>query len=176
MFTYYGAGLAAPWLLHDTHPVPSSVPFTPQEAHRFRRQFRLGLETYWTDTTLSASDQRSTLWSAIYSAITGRMGLSDPSWLIRRLPLELIGWPVHNSQRQDLFTRKDWLAQEQTALSLWAIAPDESPLSRPEDDHSLYRMDDGNGLSEQSGTIFLHAYWLARFHGVLEQPAHIQLA
>jgi len=113
------------------------------------------------------------MWSVIYSMVTGREGLADPTWTLRRYPMELIWWPARNSHRLDINLRKDWLSQEQQLLSVSPIAPDESPDDHPDDD-STFELDGGTGTAEQSPTSFLMAYWLGRAQGVIAPPSSVQ--
>ena len=53
----------------------------------------------------SASAERDGLWSEIYHTITGKPGIADPLWVVRRGPNELIDWNTQNSQRKCARTR-----------------------------------------------------------------------
>ena len=95
----------------------------------------------------------------IHTAVTGRAGLEDPVWMVRRGPHELLDWGVRNSQRLDVELRKDWLDCCNASLAVtpcachlarvthgrWAqgsvlgrLPPDESPDNNYADDVSSH--------------------------------------
>lgn len=140
-YTYLSMKEHAPWdAPRHRHRPPlaarggvdgDEAPLCTKELDKLKAQFQLGFETYWSDFTLSASSQHDTLWSVIYSAVTGRQGLDDPFWMLRRWPMELIWWPARNSQRLDVTLRKDFQRCCNQNVSVWPIPPDEVRQHRP---------------------------------------------
>eukprot|EP00040_Diaphanoeca_grandis_P025094 m.138576 g.138576 ORF g.138576 m.138576 type:complete len:931 (+) comp30003_c0_seq3:3-2795(+) len=167
-FTYYSLSRAAPWNTSNNSPVPLPPSITPDMLVLLKEQFYLGFEAYWASRTDNAYDEHNGLWSVIYTAITGKKGFADPMWFLRRGPRELTNWPARNSQRLDIEIRKDWLMCCNTSLSTKPLPPDESPDARWEDD-SPYPLDGGDGYFETAPTLYLHAYWMARYHKVVER-------
>ncbi len=103
-YTYYSFHAAAPW-----GKEASKFPFPPaltQEALlALKKQFLIGFEAFWAARSYSASAERDGLWSEIYHTITGKPGIADPLWVVRRGPNELIDWNTQNSQRKCARTR-----------------------------------------------------------------------
>lgn len=91
--------------------------------------------------------------------VTGKPGLADSGWWLRRAPTELINWPATNSKRLDVDVRKDWLACCNQSLATSPLPPDESP-----DHDSGYTLDGGSPFTEGTPTRYLHAYWMSRFN------------
>ena len=59
--------------------------------------------------TVTGKNNRIPISDATYRLITDKKdGLKDPEWQLRRYPLDLIAWPVKNSQRIDVTLDPDW--------------------------------------------------------------------
>jgi hypothetical protein len=95
-YTYYSFHAAAPW---DSN-VPFPAALTKDVLMKLKAQFYAGFEAFWRARSYSAGAQQEGLWSEIYSAVTGAEGISDPLWVVKRGPNELINWGVRNSQRE----------------------------------------------------------------------------
>ncbi len=98
-YTYYSFHAAAPWNdKASKFPLPPAL--TQEALLTLRRQFLTGLEAFWAARSYSANAEREGLWSEIYHTITGKPGIADPLWVVRRGPNELIDWNTQNSQRK----------------------------------------------------------------------------
>ena len=117
-----------------------------------------GMKTQWGVTDLSP---------------TGRW-LDDSVDTLKRYPMELIMWPVHNSHRIDLIPLPDHVREPGEAgghgyrVDGYVIPIDErNALSFSED---TWRLDeDGNGTRMKDGAPFLLAYYLGLYHGFITE-------
>ena len=168
-YTYYSFFQAAPWSAVASSPsLPAAL--TAARLHKLKAQFFAGFEAFWTARSYSASAENDGLWSVIYTALTGKNGIADPFWVVRRGPHELMNWNAQNSQRLDVTLRKDWLDCCNTSLAVVPLPPDESPDMHYEDD-SPYPLDGGDAMYEAAPVVYLHTYWMGRFHNVTGGPA-----
>ena len=82
---------------------------------------------------------------------------------IQQYPLDLINWRMENSHRWDL-PKDPLLSRFKKAQSTQAIPTPESGISRWNTNPKEFDTGDG-GATEDSGTYFLFAYWMGRYHG-----------
>lgn len=112
----------------------------------------------------------------IFTAMTGvkNFDLNEAVWYLQNYPMDLISWPVKNSDRKDIeFIPKNFRRQTINKV----LPPDELPVNR----HNANRFDldggDANGSSEYSaGDIWLLPYWMGRYLKVisaLENSTHL---
>eukprot|EP01049_Picozoa_sp_SAG25_P008797 SAG25_NODE_821_length_5214_cov_2.405670_3_plen_480_part_00 len=164
-YTFYSFAAAAPWANSSSRPVAG---VSEASLQRLRTQSHTGLESYYTARSFSAASERNSLFKVIYTAITGKPGLSfQPFWMLQRYPWELIDWKVQNSHRLDVNIRKDWVACCDVNLSEVALAPDEGTGALTIGGNSPFRLDGGDGMNE-AWPDWLCAYWMARHHGQLK--------
>lgn len=82
---------------------------------------------------------------------------------IRNYPIDLINWSMQNSHRWDL-PKDPLLSRFKRLQSTQPIPTPESGISRWNTNPKEF--DAGNGgKTEESGTYFLFAYWMGRYHG-----------
>jgi hypothetical protein len=104
--------------------------------------------------------ERCPLWSFVYAS-TGApdYDLEGALWTLRNYPLDLIGWTVQNSHRQDL-TRLSANFRNQQSAEL--LSPSERRVMRWNGNPFVLDGGDG-GHSELAGDEFLLPYWMARY-------------
>lgn len=125
---------------------------------------------------------RSDLWTAIYLACLQSVpaGVLSPPldpgvaatlagdivWNLQTWPLELIDWPVQNSQRLDVRIdpqpNRDFVVGTE---SLNLLPANERVQDRWNADP--FDLDGGSGYSETDGGVWLLPYWLARAHNLI---------
>jgi hypothetical protein len=130
-----------------------------------KEQYGSAIRDHW-EAKRSAKDG---LWNLMYGAITGttKDDLPETLWELQRMPLDLIDWPVHNSQRKDLiFLPPNNL--EQTTRDV--LPPDERPQNKH--NRNLFDLDEkGNPWGELGGgDVFLLPYWLGRYFNAINAP------
>jgi hypothetical protein len=127
-----------------------------------KEQYGKAIRDHW-EAKRSAKDG---LWNLMYGAITGTAKDDLPStiWELQRMPLDLINWPVHNSQRKDLV----FLPANAIAQTTQDVLP---PGERPQQKHNrnLFELDEkGNPWGELGGgDVYLLPYWLGRYFGAI---------
>jgi len=133
---------------------------------KVRRVYLDGLRYTWEQIRPTSNP----LWNYI-SAASGAGRLSgqlkqDSQRHLRRIPLDMIEWTVHNSHRIDVpFQKaKDRFARPQLTV---VLAPDELPVQKW--NSNPYRPDGGaDGAGEDDGAYFLLPYWMGRYYGWVE--------
>ena len=121
--------------------------------------------------------ERSALWGAIYlaeaaggvagaSLLEAERALDDVLWSLRTWPLEMIDWPVTNSERLDITYRSAPDRFGHTGRSVRVLPANERRQYRWNADPFDVR-DGGDGMSETDSGAWLLAYWLARYHGLV---------
>jgi hypothetical protein len=133
---------------------------------KLRRLYLGGLRYTWEQIRPTANP----LWNYI-SAASGAGRLSsrlreDSRRHLRRIPMDMVEWSVHNSHRIDvgLQKAKDRFARPQLTE---VLAPDELPVQKW--NSNPYRPDGGaNGAGEDDGAYFLLPYWMGRYYGFVE--------
>jgi hypothetical protein len=106
------------------------------------------------------------LWNFIYGACAGEPCDVDAAVdALRAMPLDLVTWKTTNSHRTDLDVDPDpdRFGHPQLRRPLpWT----ERPLHKWND--NSFRIDGGDGLTEEDQTMWLLPYWLARYHRLIE--------
>jgi hypothetical protein len=128
-------------------------------------EYGKAIRDHW-DIKRSAKDG---LWNLMYGVITGTKqdDLPETIWELQRMPLDLVTWPVHNSQRKDLiFLPPNSLEQYTRDV----LPPDERPQNKH--NRNLFDLDEnGNPSSELGGgDVFLLPYWLGRYFNSINAP------
>lgn len=112
-------------------------------------------------------NDRMPVWNVFASALLNRdCDLSIALEEIQQYPLDLINWTMENSHRWDL-PRDPMLSRSRMSQSLRPIPTPESNISRWNTNPKHYNAGNG-GKTEDSGSYFLFAYWMGRFHGFWE--------
>jgi hypothetical protein len=130
-----------------------------------KQQYGKAIQDHW-EIKRSAKDG---LWNLMYGIITGtaKDDLPETIWELQRMPLDLINWPVHNSQRKDLvFLPANNLLQTTRDV----LPPDERPQNKH--NRNLFDLDEkGNAWGELGGgDVYLLPYWLGRYFGAISAP------
>ncbi len=128
-------------------------------------QYGKAIQDHW-EIKRSAKDG---LWNLMYGIITGtaKDDLPETIWELQRMPLDLINWPVHNSQRKDIeFLPANGLEQ----MTRTVLPPDERPQNKH--NRNLFELDEkGNAWGELGGgDVYLLPYWLGRYFGAISAP------
>jgi len=131
-----------------------------------RQLYGAAIKDHW-EVKRSARDG---LWNLMYGVITGatKDDLPETIWELQGMPMDIINWNMHNSQRKDItFLPKNNLEQ----LTRDVLPPDE----RPQEKHNrnLFDLDDnGNAWGELGGgDVFLLPYWMGRYFGAISAPS-----
>jgi hypothetical protein len=125
--------------------------------------YRRALDEWWRNMQREANP----LWTFIY--VSGQpdasVDLATAAWMLHRMPMDTIGWSVHNSHRQDVaFASKPDRFGHREIITL--LPPDERPVMRW--NSNPFRIDGGDGGHEEDdGAAFLLPYWMGRFHKFL---------
>ena len=129
------------------------------------RHYRRALAAWWENIRR----EQNPLWTFVYQTgwdrPPGPVDLEGAAWTLCRTPLDLVGWTVRNSHRQDMTVDggRDRFKQPQTTTLL---PPDERPVMKW--NGNPFRIDGGNGgTGEDDGGFFLLPYWLGRYHRFL---------
>lgn len=130
-----------------------------------KHEYGKAIRDHW-EIKRSAKDA---LWNLMYGVITGTadMDLPQTLWELRRMPMDMINWPLHNSQRKDLtFLPPNHLEQ----LTRDVLPPDERPQNKH--NRNLFDLDDnGKAWGELGGgDVFLLPYWMGRYFGAISAP------
>lgn len=116
---------------------------------------------------------RSSLWSAIWLAISGRTDADATGalrWNLQTWPLEMVEWPVDNSHRQDIFYEP---TDDRFGHGHTQSTHTRSPLPANERRQVRWNANPwdvsagGDGRTEMDPGAWLLPYWLARYHGLL---------
>ena len=98
------------------------------------------------------------------AVVAGVMG--DVVWNLQTWPLELVGWPAHNTHRQDIVLDQYIDPFGGPYMDARNILPgNERYPDRWNSDP--YVVDNGDGMVEWDATSWLMPYWQARAHGFL---------
>ncbi len=111
---------------------------------------------------------RNPLWICLYNAFSpDERDLCDLAQTLAELPLDLVTWAMRNSHRADVDIDDRFSAIGE--LMTREIVPyDERGNFRW--NHNPFRPDSGgDGRTEHEGTHYLLPYWMARYHGLIEE-------
>lgn len=127
------------------------------------------IDRMWT----IVSKERSPLWLGIYAGTAGRpvtaQEVSEAVWTLRRWSIDMIVWPVINSERFDLtespYYPRDADPETTAHLMRQVIAPQERRTMKANGDPFVF--DDGSGTSEEAPYIWRLPYYLMRYNGLI---------
>jgi hypothetical protein len=115
--------------------------------------------------------EQNSLFNFIYGALTDPdtdFGVAAAAQTLRRMPLNLVDWRMENSERVDVTI--DPLPNRAglpvSATNLPPLPPDQRALA-PWNNDPFVLDAGGEGTSEISGSFWLLAYWLGRFHAMI---------
>ncbi|WP_149243231.1 transcriptional regulator [Dyadobacter sp. 32] len=112
-------------------------------------------------------NDRMPVWNVFASALLNQdCDLKIAKEEIEQYPLDLVNWTMENSHRWDL-PRDPLLSRSRMAQSVRPIPTPESNISRWNTNPKHYNAGNG-GKTEDSGSYFLFAYWMGRYHGFWE--------
>ena len=128
-----------------------------------RRQYQAALTDLWRH----AEGEHNPLWDYIYKVGTGAEDFDEQGALntLQRIPVDMIYWSIHNSQRLDLSLTplRNENGQRQ---SLTVIPPDHRCISKW--NANPYALDcNRGGKKVDDGGYFLLPYWLGRNYKLL---------
>ena len=155
-----------------------------------RSTFAMGLAHHWRDERV----ERNPMFNAVYGALTGaKCDLDEIADELKDYPMDMVMWPLYNSHRPDLKWNTEpmelgmipQLYEPMTAHERRITNNDSNrfvPDSGAQDvAQKLFADSDkpsaaimypgtGNdkGMSLGVGTNFMHPYWFARYHGLIE--------
>jgi hypothetical protein len=137
-----------------------------EDDSRLRQLYLLSLERQWQ----AVRAERCPLWNAMYGALTGKLcDIEETVRTLAELPLELVTWAMINSDRDDV-EADDRFGRFGEKQSRRIVPYDERGDFRW--NHNPFRMDShGDGRTELDGTHYLLPYWLARYHGLIEESS-----
>ena len=123
----------------------------------------------WRRTYANMRLQQGAWWDVVNAMVGGEAPdmRSTGRWL-ELAPMDMIRWPMHNSQRGDLAPPPAYYDQAGGMRSDGRILPyDERPNDRWNTDQ--FHLDGGLGAGiEMDGADVLAPYWLARYYGFIE--------
>jgi hypothetical protein len=112
---------------------------------------------------------KDALWNFCY-AMTGAkdFDLQGSIWELQEMPLDLINWPVHNSDRKDIdFPKKIVRGQ----LVSEVLPPDERPENKHNRNLFTLNSEGKKAYGELGGgDVYLLPYWLGRYLGIITAP------
>jgi hypothetical protein len=146
------------------------IPLTKSEQGVLRAQMMRSVVRYWSDPATGATVDGKNNFDAgmefVYMRMTGKAVTDDPQYQLKRWPLELIQWPVRNSERWDVAFSRDWLTPPNNKQVLTRALPaDEAFLwSDFLTEGATCGVDGGDGKVLQSPGPWLLVYWMQEFH------------
>ena len=104
----------------------------------------------------------------VYRRMTGNQSNNDPRWQLKRWPMELIQWPIHNSNRRDISLLQDWLLPPQNQnIEQEALPADEAfGWSDFLTEGAACGVDGAGGRQYQSPGPWLLIYWMQEYFGM----------
>lgn len=129
-----------------------------------RRILLTSLERTWQ----MERKERTPLWNFIYGAVTGKPCDAEAAVkTLQEIPLDLVHWNIRNSHRADVKIDES-LGRFGELQAVEPLPFTERPMHKW--NGNPYRLDGGaNGMVEEDATFYLLPYWLARFHGLIEE-------
>lgn len=123
--------------------------------------FVKSLERSWK----AVQNDRMPVWNVMASALLGRdCDLDVALKELREYPLDLVDWTMENSHRWDV-TVDPLVDRSGRKQAITPISTPEASVSRWNTNPK--RLDSGRGgMTEESGTYFLFAYWMGRYYGL----------
>ncbi|WP_291366422.1 transcriptional regulator [Cyclobacterium sp.] len=107
---------------------------------------------------------RMPVWNILSSSLLGEaLDLEIAQQILEDFPLDQVNWSYTNSHRWDI-KRDEFPGRGGVEQALVALNPGESNVSRWNTNPK--QLDGGGkGLSEESGSFYLLAYWMGRYYG-----------
>jgi len=118
-----------------------------------------GIDQWWEN----CQRENNPLWTYIYSMArpNAPVDLAAARATLERIPMDLIEWTTHNSERVPMVKELD---RAQLRQSKNLLPPDERPVMKW--NGNPFVVDGGNeGRSEDDGGFYLLAYWMGRYFG-----------
>jgi hypothetical protein len=142
-------------------PYYNLLRYTPDDPNR--EIYRNSLIRSWN----AVRNDHMPVWNVITSALLNKdCDLKIALEEIQQYPIDLINWKMKNSHRWDL--QKDPLGgKSRSPQAIRPIPTPESGVSRWNTNPKQFDIGQG-GATEESGTYFLFAYWMGRYHGFWE--------
>ncbi|HPA44456.1 MAG TPA: hypothetical protein PK395_01725 [bacterium] len=139
-----------PILHYETNPLLLSI-------------YRRSIERSWEVERI----EQNPWFNMIYGVVTGNdCELEQATQHLREWPLDLVEYTYRNSNRDDLFTPKGYVAY---SGGVKAISPRErGPLRWAAPSLQLDGGSGGRSVEDPSGWI--HAYWMGRYYGMITAP------
>ena len=156
--------------MHNGSGTAAHIPLTVAEGKEFQRQFQSSIERYWTDmaSPIYGVEQQVPALSLIYSYATGKTGLPDPTWQLRRYPdSPIINWATNNTARLDVALDREWLRCVSKKVSTRVLPADEAFNARAADfltEASTSNYDGGGGSNGAAPNAWLLVYWMSQLY------------
>jgi hypothetical protein len=115
--------------------------------------------------------ERSPLWLGIYAGMGAGLArlcpssYSDAVWSLRRWAVDLVSWPVVNSERFDLNLSPFSARDSTNAESQEIISPQERATGHWNGDP--FQLDGGSGTSESEPSVWRLPYYLMRYNNLI---------
>jgi hypothetical protein len=129
----------------------------------------------WHRTYTNIRLQQGALWDVF----NGMLGGESPEYVtgsrwLRRVPMNLIRWPIHNDHRTDLINAPEYYYGRTDTLRMRSdgriLPPDERPIIRH--NANQFEIEGGWGSNtEMDGADIVAAYWIARYYGFIVPEA-----
>lgn len=121
-----------------------------------RKQYAATIREHWEIERF----ERNPLWNFIYSTTGTRdYDVEGAVWTLRKFPLDLVTWSIHNSHRHDITKLKPNFRRMELAELL---SPSERQITRWNTQPFILDGGDG-GHTEFAGDEFLLPYWMGRY-------------
>ena len=118
--------------------------------------------------------ERPGIWDALGAASLGvpmdEGAVADTLWNLRTWPLDLIDWPVANSQRLDIIIDPNVDRQFRSGGASLSVLP-ANERAQTRWNSSPHDLDGGSGMNESDPGAFLLSYWATRWAGGLAAAA-----
>lgn len=128
-----------------------------------------GLERMWS----IVQTERSPLWVGVYAGTAGMpvcpITISDAVWSLRRYSIDLIDWPIDNSNRWDI-TPSPFVPRDSgdNATPEWRqMLPNSERAVRKQNSNPFDGNAMGNGLSEEAPYVWRLPYYLMLYNGLI---------
>jgi hypothetical protein len=130
-----------------------------------RKYYIEGLRRAW-ETDLPERNPEQIIIYGAFAKENFRLDLAVRT--LREIPLDLIKWSVHNSIRTDLPRDPD---PDRFVKAQSAFVPPYTETRTMRWSENMYLLDvDDGGRSEAMPVFWLLPYWMARYHGMIQQP------
>ena len=171
-FSYHTLLVGAPEITRfNGSGTAAHIPLTPAEGKAFQRRFQSSIARYWTDRVapIHAKQQKVPALSLVYTYATGKPGLDDPEWQLRRYPESpIINWPTDNTARLDVELDREFLRCASEKVVTRVLPADESLNAGSSDfltEASAVNSDGGGGNKANAPNPWLLVWAMGRFYG-----------